>query len=155
MGKRGKAASFTDIFCPNTECEIYGKQGLGNVVGNGTYKTRSGAVRKFICRSCGKVFNDRTGTAFFDLRSSSEKVIMALKLLLKGLSVRATAEVLESKPDTVLFWLRRAAEHSEQVNALLLKDLKVSKVELDELWTFVQKKQFKQWKRMKASSGFG
>lgn len=155
MGKRGKAAGFTDIFCPNRECEMYGKEGLGNVVGNGTYKTKSGIVRKFICRSCGKVFNDRTGTFFFDLRTSSEKVIMALKLLLKGMSVRGAAEVLESKPDTVLFWLRRAAEHSEQVNALLLKNLKVSKVELDELWTFVRKKQLKQWRRMKASSGFG
>ncbi len=70
-------------------------------------------------------------------------MILALKLLLKGMSVRGIAEVLGSKPDTVLFWLRRAAEHSEEVDAFLLRDLKVSKVELDELWTLVKKKTFK------------
>ena len=36
-------------------------------------------------------------------------------------------------------WLPRAAEHSEEVNKSLMKDIAVSKVELDELWTFDQK----------------
>jgi len=35
-----------------------------------------------------------------------------------------------------------AAEHSEEVNAVLLKEMKVFKIELDELWTFVQKNSF-------------
>ena len=52
---------------------------------------------------------------------------------------------MEIKLDTVRNWVQRAAEHSEEVNAVLLKEMKVSKVELDELWTFVQKKQFREW----------
>lgn len=155
MGKRGKAPKFSDVFCPNQQCNLYGEVRQSNIVSNGTYSTQSGRVRKFICRSCGKVFNQRTGTVFFDLRTPEDKVIMALKLLLKGMSVRGIAEVLESKPDTVLSWLRRAAEHSEQVEAFLVRDLKVSKVELDELWTFVQKKQLRTWMNKRASSGSG
>jgi len=61
------------------------------------------------------------------------------------MSMRSVAEVLETKLDTVRNWVQRAAEHSEEVNVVLLKEMKVSKVELDELWTFVQKKQFREW----------
>jgi transposase len=72
-------------------------------------------------------------------------MMRALKMILKGLSLRATAEIMGVHLDTVRAWLRRAAEHSEEVNQVLLKEMKVSKVELDELWTFVQKKQFREW----------
>ena len=155
MGKRGKAPKYEDVFCTNHGFNLYGKTKQGNIVSNGTYATRSGRVRKFICRSCGSVFNGRSGTVFFYLRTAEDKVILALKLLLKGISVRGIAEVLGSKPDTVLSWLRRAAEHSEEVEAFLLRDLKVSKVELDELWTFVKKKRLREWKKKRASFGYG
>jgi transposase len=62
-------------------------------------------------------------------------------MILEGMSLRGVAEVLEVKIDTVRRWLSRAAEHSEEVNKVLMRDLVISKVELDELWTFVQKKQ--------------
>jgi len=155
MGKRGKAPAYSDVFCPNKECKQYGEVGKGNIVSNGTYSSQNGRLRKFICRSCGKVFNERTGTVFFDLRTPEDKVLLALKLLLKGMGIRAIAEVLDSKPDTVLAWLRRAAKHSEEVEACWLKDLKVSKVELDELWTFVKKKRLRDWKKKRASAGCG
>ena len=86
MGKRGKAPKYNDVFCTNHACSLYGKTEQGNIVSNGTYSTKSGRVRKFICRNCGNIFNGRSGTVFFDLRTSEEKVIMALKLLLKGMS---------------------------------------------------------------------
>ena len=70
-------------------------------------------------------------------------------MILKGMSLRGVAEVLEVKLDTVRRWLSRAAEHSEEVNRVLMKDIVVSKVELDELWTFIQKNKYREWKRMK------
>jgi ribosomal protein S16 len=66
-------------------------------------------------------------------------VFLALKMILKGMNLRGTAETLEVKLDTVRRWLKIAAEHSEKVNKILMKDLNVDKVELDELWTFVKK----------------
>ena len=41
--------------------------------------------------------------------------------------------------DTIRDWILHAANHSEKVNDMFIKDLKVSKVELDELWIFVKK----------------
>jgi hypothetical protein len=69
---------------------------------------------------------------------------MALKLLVKGMTLRGVAEVLEVKLDTVGRWLRIAAEQSEKIDALLVKELKVSQVELDALWTFVKKNSLRQ-----------
>jgi hypothetical protein len=65
--------------------------------------------------------------------------VLALKLLYRGMSVRGIAEVLESKPDNVLGWLRWTVKHAEEVEAKWFRDFKVSKAELDELWTVVQK----------------
>jgi hypothetical protein len=46
---------------------------------------------------------------------------------------------LEIKLDTVRRWLASAALHCEQVSEMLLQDLKLSQVQVDELWTFVKK----------------
>jgi transposase-like protein len=149
LGKRGPRPRFSNVACPNEECEHYGLTNLGNVVGNGTYETKSGRVRKYICRTCGKIFCDRSNTMFYDLRTSEEKVVLALKLVLKGMSQRSTAEVLEICPKSVSTWLSRASDQSEAVTQTHLKDMKVSRVEMDELWTFAGKKEFQKMKNMK------
>ena len=152
MGKRGPRPKFSDIACPNEKCERYGITDQGNVVGNGTYKTKSGLVRKYICRTCGRVFCDRSNTMFYDLRTNKDKVVLALKLVTKGMSQRSTAEVLEVCPQTVSTWISRASDQSEAVNDVYLKDLKVSKVEMDELWTFAGKKESRKMKNLKMTA---
>jgi ribosomal protein S16 len=52
---------------------------------------------------------------------------------------RLQSSPLDIKLDTIRDWLLRAANHSEKVNEIFLEDLKISKVELDEFWTFVKK----------------
>jgi transposase-like protein len=140
---------FLEVACPNEECEQYGCAGQGNIVGNGSYETKSGRVRKYICRTCGKVFCDRSNTMFYDLRTSQDKVVLALKLILKGMSQRSIAEVLEVCPKSVSTWLSRASDQSEAIMETKLKDLGVSRVEMDELWTFVGKKESRKTKNTK------
>ena len=138
--KRGPKPKYLDITCPNPKCKQYGKKGLGNVVSNGTYRTRStGKARLFLCRTCGNAFSSRSGTAFFDLRSPRKKVLMGLRLLAEGLGLRGTSRVLEIKLDTIRRWLATAALHCEQVSDMLVRDLNLSQVQVDELWTFVKK----------------
>lgn len=138
--KRGPKPKFLDVACPNPRCGCRGKTGLGNVVSNGTYRTRStGRARLFLCRACGKAFSSRTGTAFFGLRTPKRTVLLGLRLLAEGLGLRGTARALEVKLDTVRGWLALAARHCEHVSHLLLRELKCSQVQVDELWTFVKK----------------
>jgi hypothetical protein len=78
MARRGPKPKFIDVPCPNEDCTLYGVTGEGNVIGNGTYITQSGKVQKF----CG-----RTNTVFYDLRTEEDKILVALKMILKGMSL--------------------------------------------------------------------
>ena len=140
---------FVEVACPNEKCKQYGCTGQGNIVGNGTYKTKSGRVRKYVCRTCGKVFCDRSNTMFYDLRTSEDKIVLALKLILKGMSQRSIAEVLEVCPKSVSTWLSRASDQSNAITETKLKNLEVARVEMDELWTFVGKKESQKTKNTK------
>ena len=140
MGKRGPKPKFVDVACPNDKCNQFGVKGQGNIIGNGTYPTKSGRIRKYICTFCRTIFCERTNTVFYDLRTEEDTVLLALKMLLNGMSLRSIARILEIILDTVRRWLSRAAYQSEEVNEVLLRELDISKVELDELWTIVEKK---------------
>ena len=98
MGARGPKSKCIDEACPNKECEIYGQAGQGNIASNGTYYTNNGRIRKYVCRSCGTSFCDHKNTALFNLRTDDEKVLLVLKMIVKGMRLRATAEVLEANP---------------------------------------------------------
>jgi hypothetical protein len=41
--------------------------------------------------------------------------------------------------DSVALWLKRAREHCEEVTENLLRDLNLSQVQIDEIWTFIKK----------------
>jgi transposase-like protein len=141
MGKRGPKPKFNDVACPNAKCSCYGVAGKGNVTSNGTSKIKSGGrVRKFICSSCGIVFCSRKNTVFYGLRTNPEKIALALDLSTKGLSVNKIAEVVKVCPVTVRKWTGKAAGHCEKVNESTLTGVETAKVEMDELWTFVEKK---------------
>jgi len=156
MGKRGPKPSFADVPCPNRACKDYGRIENDNVVGNGTYQTNNGTVHKYICRTCSKSFTSHANTILHDLKTDEKTVFMALKMILKGMNLRSTAEILEVKLDTVSRWLQISSEHSEEVDKVLMKNLDVDKVELDELWTYVKKKRIRAWTaNQKTKDGFG
>jgi transposase-like protein len=140
MGKRGPKPRFLDVACPNEKCTLFGVAGKGNVTVYGTYERSSGKGRKFVCHTCGTTFCDRTNTLFYDLRTDEEKVKMALKMAMRGMSVLGIAETVEVKPSTASTWISKAGMHCEKVNKVVLNDVETPKVEMDELWTFVEKK---------------
>ncbi len=126
-------------FCTNPKCILYGKIEKGNIVFNGTYRTKKGnPVRRFLCKQCGKSFCSRTKTIFYDLRTSEEKVFNAIKLLVKGMPVQRVAKSLGAKPDTIRHWLQIAAAHSDKINTMLINEQDISRNDLDLLWTFVR-----------------
>lgn len=140
MGKRGPKPKFTDVACPNEDCEYYGLTGKGNVIANGTYQIKGKRIRKYLCRECGRVFCDRTNTFFYDMRKEESIVLLALKMSIKGMSAEAIADVLEVQPSTVRNWISRAAKQCDDLHKEKMKNLDIPKVEMDELWTIVEKK---------------
>lgn len=140
MEKRGPKPKFTNVACPNEDCEYYTLTGKGNVIANGTYQIKGKRIRKYICRECGRVFCDRTNTFYYDMRKEESIILLALKMSIKGMSIEAIADVLEIQTITVSNWISRAAEQCDNVHQEKVKDLNIPKVEMDELWTIVEKK---------------
>ena len=102
--------------------------------------TQSGKRRVFQCTTCGEQFSETRDTVFFDLRTPEDKVMMALKMILVRVSLSNISFVLGMTEETVLEWLKRAARKAEEINTALLRDLPVTEVQLDEMWSFVQRK---------------
>ena len=112
----------------------------GNVSAIATYLTQSGKRRIFRCRTCATHFAETRETVFFDLRTSEDKVMMALKMLLVRVDLAGIGFVLGVTEETVLAWLRRAASQAEVINRHLLRHLPVTQVQLDEMWNFIERK---------------
>src|SRR3989442_2239427 len=102
--------------CPNAECPLFKRMNRGNVSAISTYMTESGKRRVFRCRHCETTFSETQDTVFFDLRTSEEKVMMALKMLLVRVDLSGISFVLGVHEETVLAWLVRAAAkaHGDQ-----------------------------------------
>lgn len=126
--------------CPNKACPDYGVLNKGNIKAASTYKTQSGPRRTFKCKTCGEMFSETRDTVFFELKVPEETVILALKMILVKVGLSQIRFVLGVKEETLLTWLDRAAQKAEDINRILLKDLDVTRVELDEMWTFIKKK---------------
>ena len=126
--------------CPNPACAHYSRMQPGNVSAIATYLTQSGKRRIFRCHTCETQFSETRETVFFDLRTSEEKVMMALKMLLVRVDLAGIGFVLGVPEATVLAWLRRAAQQAEAINHHLLRHLPVTQVQLDEMWSFIARK---------------
>ena len=126
--------------CPNPACTHYSRMQQGNVSAIATYRTQSGKRRIFRCHTCETRFSETRETVFFDLRTSEDKVMMALKMLLVRVDLTGIGFVLGVTEQTVLTWLTRAAEKADEVNRHLLRNLLVTQIQLDEMWNFIERK---------------
>jgi len=123
--------------CPNAECPLCKRMHRGHVSAISTSMTESGKRRIFRCQRCTTTFSDTRDTRFFDLRTSEEKVRMALKMLLVRVELAGISFVLGVTEETVLEWLRRAALKAQESNAHVLRDLPVTQVQLDAMWNCI------------------
>ena len=130
--------------CPNPDCSHYRLINRGNISAISTYLTQSGKRRIFRCGQCEGTFSETRDTVFFDLRTPEEKVMMALKMLLVKVALSDIGFVLGVTEETVLAWLGSAAKKAHEINTHLLRDLPVTEVQLDEMWSFIRRKHAQQ-----------
>lgn len=105
------------------------------------YQTLDGERIVFRCRNCRKTFNDRFGTAFYDLKTPSEKVSRAIQQVAEGLSFEAVARIEAVAPSTVAEWVRRGVEQADLIDQELVQEIETKVVEMDELYSFAGHKQ--------------
>jgi IS1 family transposase/transposase-like protein len=125
-------------FCHNPRCPFYGCHAP---------RTRlkfcdwhRGAAR-FQCQVCQYRVSARTGTAYAGVRTDLSTYRRGATALAEGLSIRATGRLVEVDKDTVNHWLRLLGRHCQGVLSYFLRHLHLSECQLDELWTFIAKKE--------------
>jgi len=122
-------------FCPDPACRYGGWLGLGNIRSNG--HPSGGPWRQLYCSRCQGYFLETQGTIFHGKRVVPEKLVWAVGALAEGLGIRAVARVFEVDPNTVLHWLIEAADHAAAFSQYFLHDLRVTQVQLDELFALL------------------
>jgi len=127
-------------FCPNLECADYGITDGNHIIRYG--KTKAGRQR-FQCKNCQKTFNERKGTVFYQRKTEEKDILECLALLAEGSRISSISRVKGIKEDTILSFLRQAAKHVEQIEAILLNDYEISCAQIDALWTYVGRKKVK------------
>ena len=148
----------TGDFCPNEACLDCGKlqdgQRQQNIIKFG--KTEKG-IQRYRCKICKKTFTETTGTIFFRKRTPEHEILETLALLAEGNRISSLSRVKGFKEDTILAWLREAAQHAEAIEEVLMAEFKVKRGQLDALWAYVGNKGGKKAipKRMRAGSSGG
>ena len=101
-------------FCPNEECEDYGQVNKKHIVRYG--KTAAG-VQRYQCRNCGKSFTATKGTLFYRKQRPRKDILETLAMLAEGMRISSISRVKGFKEDTILTWLREAANHAEEISS--------------------------------------
>jgi len=143
-------------FCPNEACKDYGLRGQGNLKAQFAYGVNKDR-HMVACRTCKARFAETRCTAFFGSKFSGEQIGAILRTTAEGVGVRATGRILGLDKDAVNRVVLKAGEHCAKVLENLLVQLDLTEVQLDELWTFLDKKTLPEMraKMMAARSGSG
>jgi transposase-like protein len=128
-------------FCPNNTCPDYGKLQAGQIDHNIRKfgKTKRG-VQRYQCTTCRATFTATTGTIFFRKRTPEHAILETLALLAEGSRISSLARAKGFKEDTILAWLREAAQHAEQLEEVLMRDFQIQRGQLDALWAYARNK---------------
>src|SRR5467141_2726855 len=132
---RPRQVETSQHFCPYPDCAYQGWVGLGNLCANG--HPNGGPWRQLHCPSCGGYFQETHGTPLHGKRVVPERLVWAVGALAEGLGIRAVARVFEVDPNTVLAWLVEVADHVAAFSQYFLHDVRVTQVQLDELFTLL------------------
>lgn len=109
------------------ECKRHGRDRKGN--------------QRFKCRQCSKTFLTPQDKPLDGMYLPIEKAETVLALLLEGSSVSTVERVTGIHHGTILKLLVLAGEKCDRLMADKIKNVSVSDVECDELWSFIGKKE--------------
>jgi transposase-like protein/IS1 family transposase len=103
-------------------------------------KHRNG-LQRFRCNQCKRTFTEEHERPEHEMRLSQDKALMCLHLLVEGMSVRSIQRITGVHRDTVLDLMVRVGEKCEALMESKLRKVKVSDIQLDEIWSYVEMKE--------------
>jgi transposase-like protein/IS1 family transposase len=103
-------------------------------------KHRNG-LQRFRCPACKTTYTEAHKPALEGSYIPQEKVVLVLRLLIEGNSIRSTERITNLDRNTIMRLLTLAGEKCEALMGRLIVNVPVRDVECDEIWGFVQKKE--------------
>ena len=97
--------------------------------------------QRYQCTQCRKVFTDARDNTLDGMYLPIEKAEMVLRLLLEGNSISSVVRLTKIHQKTILKLLVLAGEKCERIMAKKIVGVKVRDVEVDEVWSFIGKKE--------------
>jgi transposase-like protein len=124
-------------WCWNKDCPDHGKIGQGNIV----FKERYGKQNRTLlrCKTCNHCFSETRGTAFFHLDTSQDEVLRTLAMIPEKGGIRATARATGHDKNAICRWINIAGAHCREVTDYFLHDLNLTRVQVDEIWSYIKK----------------
>jgi transposase-like protein len=131
-----------DYFCPHEACKCYGLRNQGNLIKAGTYKKKGDIKQMLKCKICGTRFSETRHTIFFNSHYNDKTIHDIICCYAEGNGIRETARILRLSKDSVNQIVLKAGAYAETVMSNLLVNLQLNECQMDELWSFVSKKNF-------------
>ncbi len=80
---------------------------------------------------------ENKGTIFYGLHHNPKEVLECLAMLAERNSLAAIHRIKGIREETVTDWLRKAAHHVEEIEALLIANHHLTRIQLGAMWTYV------------------
>jgi transposase-like protein/IS1 family transposase len=105
------------------------------------FGTHRNGLQRFRCPVCRKTYTEDHKPALEGSYISQERIVLALRLLIEGNSLRSTQRITDLDINTLMSILVKAGEKCERLMGRLIVNIPVKDVQCDEIWAFVQKKE--------------
>lgn len=108
----------------------------------GTYTRKASKETKQMlkCNVCGRRFSETQSTIFAGCHYSAPTINSIIVCTAEGNGIRSTARILNLSKDRVNSIVLKAGAHAEMMLSSLLRSLHLNECQMDELWSFVNKK---------------
>ena len=112
--------------CCAAQCQRFGRSYSGG--------------QKYRCKKCLRIFSERRRT-IGNMYLPFETSVKAVNLLVEGNSIRSTARLMDIERNTVISLLANVGRDCSDFLCSRIRNVDISHLEIDEIWTFVYKKQ--------------
>lgn len=134
-----KDIDVSNFWCWNKECPDYGEKNHGNIVPKEQYG--KDGIWLMRCKTCGHTFSENKGTVFYQMKTPRAEILRTLALFPEKGSIRGMARASGHDKNVIMHWLDVAGEHCREVNDYFLHDLELDQVQVDEIWSYIKKRQ--------------
>src|SRR5437016_2355121 len=98
-------------------------------------------IQRWRCNSCKSTFCEpHTKLTRATMISQPELAERAIQCLLEGCSIRSTERLTGLNRNTIMILLLAGGKHCERLMQERMRNLSCKRIQVDEIWTFVQKK---------------